>query len=711
MRIRWKLLLFLLIMVLPPVFLVRWYSIRETQALGRELAGGAAANSRDTAERELIQTVNLFAEAVNDTRDVLELALTLQAREAERLLAERPPGIEPVFFDTDYDRRDPRIGVLEPPRALPDSTGEIKAKTVIPTTADHLVFRLSPNADRQAALRDIGPLSRLLPTFRVIYLRHEPLLLWNYVSLDNGLHCAYPGHGGYPPDYDPRRREWYTAAKAVGRGIWSIMVDANTSRTIATLSLPVHDPDGSIIGVTGVDFPLDTLLLESDLSRRWTPAVRSMLLRPATPEDGDSKAMVIVAMRDYMEHDQDWKTPLAMERLENEDPAAIQVMRADIQAGRQGILEMPLRGVPSIWAYKPVIQDGLTLAVIVPQEVIVASSREAEASIIDRTRSMLRDTSLFALVINLLLVGAAAIASQAVTRPIARLAKAAATLAEGDLTARAEVKSHDELGDLARAFNDMAPKLLERVKLKNDMALAMEVQRNLLPERPPVIPGMDIAAVSLFCDETGGDYYDFLSFSRERGDTCDVVMGDVTGHGVSAALFMATGRALLHARADEDPDPATCISMVNRLLCRDTQLTGRFITLFFLSMNLRTGDLTWVRAGHDPALLYDPGRDAFEELMGPGIPLGVEETWEYSDNHRSGLSPGQLLVLGTDGIWEAMNPAGEMYGKDRFRDVLRKNAGRTAQEIVDAVVAEVLNFVSPERPEDDLTLVVVKALR
>ncbi len=711
MRIRWKLLLFLLIMVLPPVFLVRWYSIRETQALGRELAGAAAANSRDTAERELAQTVNLFAEAVNDTRDVLELALTLQAREAERLLVERPPGIEPVLFDTDYDRRDPRIGVLEPPRALPDSTGETKAKTVIPTTPDHLVFRLSPNADRQAALRDISPLSRLLPTFRIIYLRHEPLLLWNYVSLDNGLHCAYPGHGGYPPDYDPRRRPWYTAAKAQGRGVWSIMVDANTSRTIATLSLPVHDPDGSIIGVTGVDFPLDTLLLESDLSRRWTPAVRSMLLRPATPEDGDSKAMVIVAMRDYMEDDRDWKTPLAMERLENEDPAAVRTMRDDVQAGRQGILEMPFRGVPSVWAYKPVIQDGLTLAVIVPQEVIVASSRKAEESIIDRTKSMLRDTSLFALVINLLLVGAAAIASQAVTRPLARLAKAAATLAEGDLTARAKVTSHDELGDLARAFNDMAPKLLERVKLKNDMALAMEVQRNLLPERPPVIPGLDIAAISLFCDETGGDYYDFLSFSRERGDTCDVVLGDVTGHGVSAALFMATGRALLHARADEDPDPARCITMVNRLLCRDTQLTGRFITLFFLSMNLDTGELTWVRAGHDPALLYDPGRDDFEELMGSGIPLGVEATWEYTENHRPGLCAGQLLVLGTDGIWEAMNPAGEMYGKDRFREVLRKNAGKTSQEIVDAVVDAVQDFVQPLRPEDDLTLVVIRALR
>ncbi|NMC49564.1 MAG: PP2C family protein-serine/threonine phosphatase, partial [Desulfovibrio sp.] len=237
------------------------------------------------------------------------------------------------------------------------------------------------------------------------------------------------------------------------------------------------------------------------------------------------------------------------------------------------------------------------------------------------------------------------------------------------------------------------------------------VQRNLLPERPPVIPGMDIAAISIFCDETGGDYYDFLSFSQERPETCDVVLGDVTGHGISAALFMATGRALLHARADEDPDPAQCITFVNRLLCRDTQLTGRFITLFFLSMNLKTGELTWVRAGHDPALLYDPGRGDFEELVGPGIPLGVEETWKYQDNRRSGLLAGQILVLGTDGIWEAMNSEGEMYGKDRFREIVRRNAHRTAQEIVDAVVASVQDFVSPQRPEDDLTLVVLKALR
>ncbi|NMC48900.1 MAG: HAMP domain-containing protein, partial [Desulfovibrio sp.] len=477
MRIRWKLLIFLLIMVLPPILAVRWYSIRETRVLGRELAGGAAATMRDTADRELTQTVNLFAEAVNDTRDVLEMALTLQARETERLLADRPPAIEPIFFDADYDRRDPRIGVLEPPRALPDSTGEAKPETDIPLTADHLVFRLSPGANREAALRDAGPLTRLLPLFRVIYLRHDHLMLWSYVSLENGLHCAYPGHGGYPPDYDPRRRPWYTAARAQGRGVWSIMVDANTSRTIATLSLPVHAPDGAIIGVTGVDFPLDTLLLESDLSRRWTPAVRSMLLRPATAEDGDPDAMVIVATRDYLRLGQDWKTPLALDRLEKEDPAAIRIMRENIQAGRQGVLEMPYKGVPSVWAYKPVIQDGLTLAVIVPKEVITASARHAEASIIDRTRHMLRDTSLFALIINLFLVGAAVIASKTVTRPIARLAKAAATLAEGDLTARAEVKSRDELGDLARAFNDMAPKLLERVKLKNDMALAMEVQR------------------------------------------------------------------------------------------------------------------------------------------------------------------------------------------------------------------------------------------
>ncbi|MDQ7833271.1 MAG: SpoIIE family protein phosphatase [Desulfovibrionaceae bacterium] len=711
MRIRWKLLIFLLVLVLPPIFLVRWYSIRETRALGTELAGNAAAVMRDTANRELAQTVNLFAEAVNDSRDVLELALTLQARETERLLAERPPHIEPIFFDTDYDRRDPRIGVLEPPRILPDSSAAHTAKSNIPITTDHMVFRLSPDADIPAALRDAQALTRLLPLLRIIYLRHDDLMLWSYVSLDNGLHCAYPGHGGYPPDYDPRRREWYTQAKALGRPVWSIMVDANTQRTIATLSMPIHAPNGSIIGVTGVDFPLDTLLLESDLSRRWTPAVRSILLRPATESDGDPNAMLIVAMRDYIDHDKDWKTPMSLERLENEDQAAVAAMREDIKNGRQGIVEMPYQGVESVWSFKPVIQDGLTLAVIVPSEVIVASSRHAEDSVMERTKRMLRDTSVFALVINVLLVAAAAVASLAVTRPIARLARAAGRIAEGDLSARAVVKSHDELGDLAKAFNDMAPKLLERIKLKNDMALAMEVQRNLLPERPPVIPGLDIAAVCQFCDETGGDYYDFLSFSRERGDTCDVVLGDVTGHGISAALFMATGRALLHARADEDSEPARCITMVNRLLCRDTQLSGRFITLFFLSINLLTGVLTWVRAGHDPALVYDPDTNTFDELMGAGIPLGVEECWEYTDNRRDGITAGQLLVLGTDGIWEAMNPAGEMFGKERFKDILSANAHKTAQEVVDAVVAAVMAFVSPGRPEDDLTLVVIKALR
>jgi sigma-B regulation protein RsbU (phosphoserine phosphatase) len=711
MRIRWKLLLFLLALVLPPIVLVGWYSIRETRMLGTELAGSAAETMRDTAHRELAQTVNLFAEAVNDSRDVLELALTLQAREAERLLAERPAPIDPIFFDTDYDRKDPRIGVLEPPRILADSAAAHTDKSDIPITTDHMVFRLSPDADVPEALRDARALTRLLPIFRIIYLRHDDLMLWSYVSLDNGLHCAYPGHGGYPPDYDPRRREWYTKAKAQGRPVWSIMVDANTQRTIATLSMPVRAPDGSIVGVTGVDFPLDTLLLESDLSRRWTPAVRSILLRPATDADGDPNALLVVATRDYIDHDKDWKTPLAPERLEHEDSRSVAAMRENIKEGRQGIVEMPYRGVPSLWAYKPVIQDGLTLAVIVPSEVIVASSRHAEESVMARTRRMLRDTGIFAMVINLLLAGAAVIASLAVTRPIARLAQAARSIAEGDLSARAEVKSHDELGDLARAFNAMAPKLLERVKLKNDMALAMEVQRNLLPERPPQVPGLDIAAVCQFCDETGGDYYDFLSFSRERGDTCDVILGDVTGHGISAALFMATGRALLHARTDDDPDSARCITMVNRLLCRDTQLTGRFITLFFLSMNLTTGELTWVRAGHDPALLYDPGMDDFEELAGPGIPLGVEETWEYRDNTRRGLSPGQHLALGTDGIWEAMNPAGEMFGKERFKAVLRANASRTAQEMVDAVVAAVTAFVSPGRPEDDLTLVVIKSLR
>ena len=179
------------------------------------------------------------------------------------------------------------------------------------------------------------------------------------------------------------------------------------------------------------------------------------------------------------------------------------------------------------------------------------------------------------------------------------------------------------------------------------------------------------------------------------------------GSGLSGG--MATGRALLRGRAVDQPGPASLLTEVNTLLCQDTQLTGRFITLFFLRLDHTAREIVWTRAGHDPGLLYDPASGDFSELKGPGIPLGVTPEWEYVENRHPWLSSGQVLVLYTDGIHEARNAADTMYGRERIMEVVRANAGAPASAIINALVAALRDFKGGLPLEDDVTLVVIKA--
>jgi len=280
-------------------------------------------------------------------------------------------------------------------------------------------------------------------------------------------------------------------------------------------------------------------------------------------------------------------------------------------------------------------------------------------------------------------------------------------LGGGDFSVRLSERLGDERQALVDAFNETVPVLADHVRLQRSMELAQEVQQNLLPAAPPEIPGLDVAGASLSCDETGGDYFDYRAVTR-GGEVClDTAVGDVTGHGVPSALLMATARALLLATEDSET-PGQRVSRANRLLCRDVADSGRFMTLLAMEIRPLEGVARYVRAGHDPALLYDPRRDAFEEWPGTGLPLGIESDYAYVEQAMSFDQPGQVLLLGTDGIWETRNPAGEMYGKARLREALRRSAASPAAGIVDAVLAELAAFRGDRRQEDDVTLVVVK---
>jgi phosphoserine phosphatase RsbU/P len=246
---------------------------------------------------------------------------------------------------------------------------------------------------------------------------------------------------------------------------------------------------------------------------------------------------------------------------------------------------------------------------------------------------------------------------------------------------------------------------------KKALALAGEVQKSLLPQSKPNVQGLDIAGRMVSCDEIGGDYFDFL-WRREQPDgPFSVVVGDITGHGVDSALLMTSARAFLRMRASQPGTMSEIITAMNRHLTRDVLETGRFMTLFYLTVDPKKDRIDWVRAGHDPAILYDPQQDTFVELKGSGMALGVNAGFEYTENHRAGLSNGQVIAIGTDGIWEAFNKKGAMFGKKRFKDIIRQNAGAGADEILNAVYNEISQFTQGQKTEDDITLVVVKVNR
>jgi len=279
----------------------------------------------------------------------------------------------------------------------------------------------------------------------------------------------------------------------------------------------------------------------------------------------------------------------------------------------------------------------------------------------------------------------------------------------GRFDKQVQVFSNDEIGYTGDAINEMIKGLIEREKMQQSLNLAKEVQQNLLPKSNLKVNGFDIAGKSVYCDETGGDYYDFIVIDDDDAEQkIGVAIGDVSGHGIPSALLMATVRSSLRQRVSLPGSTAKIISDVNRQLVKDVEDSGQFMTMFFLALDTATRQLEWVRAGHDPGIAYDPGSDSFSELGGSGIALGVDAEWIYEDNKKTIFSNDQIIFLSTDGIWEARNKKGEMFGKDPILNVIRQNASSDATQIIDAVFDILNKFIGEVKIEDDITSVVIK---
>ena len=272
------------------------------------------------------------------------------------------------------------------------------------------------------------------------------------------------------------------------------------------------------------------------------------------------------------------------------------------------------------------------------------------------------------------------------------------------------VVNHEDITALKLAEEALRKREMERDRLRHSLELAREVQQILLPKDNPRIAGLDVAGKSIYCDETGGDYFDFIEFKENDNEQLGVVVGDVAGHGVSSALLMATVRSALRQRMASPGSISQVMADVNKQLVGDFAESGQFVTLFYLVIEPSRRKIQWVRAGHDPAIFYDPAADQFIELDGFGMALGVEKDSQYEENRQNDIPRGSIIVLGTDGIWETRNESGLMFGRTALYDVIRKYSAAGAGDIMEASFEEIENFSTAGKPEDDVTLVVIKFL-
>ncbi len=703
MKLRWKYFLVLVAASLVPLLAVTLISQNASRRLGETISERAQNNLTETISQEMVRATRNYADLINLGGFASEQVLRRLAARAELALILTPPPDTKIYYAADFDDQRSAPKDMAPSENHPIRTngGIVSYKQI---SRQHPNFLLAPGTRKADEALDIARFTRLGSTLKSIGHQYQGGIYWIYASLESGVHISYPGHGGYPAGYDPRQRPWYKMAVKSNTVNWLPVVDATTRQLTLTVSMPFRRPDGSLAGVAGMDLKVKYALAESETAARWSQKMSSFVVGVEKNSSSKKEKIWVLSSQNKIAP----TGSKSEEEIFSQHPE-IEALYHLIKNKKSGYLDMTYKGVDSLVAYAAMIA-GQYFVIIVPKSVVMTLPEEVGQMFVGYSKDQRTITGV-AVVLALFFVGIVAFfTSRFSTGHILTIIDAWKRLANGDFSVRLQSRMKDERDQLVRAFNEIVPKIEEHMRMSKALGLAQEVQQSLLPQSDPSFPGFDIAGTSIYCDETGGDYFDFIETNRGGQAGLAVVVGDVSGHGVSSALLMATARALIMLRASMPGEAAGIINDVNRYLSLDTAQTGNFMTFFFCELKERDNEVRWVRAGHEPALVYDPSTDTFDELKGQGMALGLDSAFEH-DSFQRRIETGQVIMIGTDGIWEMHNKAGEMFGKEMLMEIIRKYHTASARQIVDTVTAALEQFRADEAPEDDITLVVIKVDR
>ncbi|MCC6677541.1 MAG: SpoIIE family protein phosphatase [Phycisphaerales bacterium] len=495
-------------------------------------------------------------------------------------------------------------------------------------------------------------------------------------------------------DYTAPRWTWFGVPVRTGQAYWTEPFFDYGAGNVAmvTHSVPLRR-GGRIVGVVTVDVRLESLRQQMMAGRPkgmefWVGSREgALVLAPVAGWIMNETAETLA---------EKWKCPEVAE------------LGRRMRAGERGAARIQMvtnEREPMLAFFAPVPSTGWSLAGVVEEGQIMAPVYKA-----------LRERTAFGLAIMVALLAVVIVMGSWIVRPTRRLAEAVGRLSAGDLDTHVEgVRAKDEIGRLATAFNSMMGQLKNHVEaleretaarqaVESELKVARSIQLSMLPREFPVSPAFEVAGVNAPAAFIGGDFYD--AYESAPG-VLTLVMADVSGHGVSAAMFMALARTTLRslaADAGRARDPAELLTLTNAALARDND-AGFFVTIYLAQYVAATGRLRYANAGHPPPLVL--GCDGRVRRMGEatGTLLGVFPESRY-DEGEGEVKPGERLVLYTDGIPEARSPAHEFFGDERFAGLLAgvRNDGPGA--ICGRVLDELERFQGAVR-HDDITLMVL----
>ena len=489
--------------------------------------------------------------------------------------------------------------------------------------------------------------------------------------------------------------DWYLMPKLLDKMCWTepymdLDVATNTKEMLTSYCNPIVDKEGKFLGVVNIG-----------LSLSWLSNTIS-----AVKPYPNSYSIMVGHGGTYFVHPDTTKLlneTLFTETLEREDTAKTALGHA-MQRGEEGMRQLNVDGVDSYVFYKPLGQTGWSMAIVCPESDIFGGFDRLQRTVMTIvTVGLLLMLFFFIRIITSEL------------RPLRRLAQEAETIASGQFdTKLPDFKRTDEIGQLSHSFGNMQNSLVsyieelktttaQKASIESELNVASSIQMSMLPSVFPNREGLDMYASMTPAKEVGGDLYGYLLID----DSLYFCLGDVSGKGVPASLFMAQVTRLFRTLANQQMPPAEICTRMNDALSGDENPTNMFVTMFIGLVDLKTGHLSFCNAGHNPPIIGGGESHGDFLKMLTNFPIGVLPDLEFQGEEISCIK-GRPLFIYTDGLNEAENKEHDQFGDDHLLDILRNTHFDSARQVIETLAAEVEHHRGGADPNDDLTMMCLR---